>query len=65
MTYTYTCDWCGESSPDSPPALMCEFNERWFKSTPEGGYLADHNFDPGVIVTLCGSCTVDLLITND
>lgn len=61
MTYTYQCDHCGEDALESPPALMGEFSESWFKSSPEGGHLADLGFRPGDIVTFCGGCTLELL----
>lgn len=61
MTYDYSCDgWCDDSYP-SPPALMGEFSERWFNTTKEAGRIADHGFDSGDIITLCGSCTERLL----
>lgn len=62
MTYTFVCDgWC-QAHHDDRPALMGEFNEAWFKSTPEGGHLSDQGLSPGDIVTLCGSCTSRLLL---
>lgn len=65
MTYTYTCDKCEEPGLASPPALMGEFSERWFKTTPEGGFVSDLGFEQGDIVTFCGPCTVKLLQSND
>lgn len=65
MTYTYQCDDCGAEGLESPPALMGEFSESWFKTTPEGGHVSELGFDPGDIVTLCGDCTLDLLDQHD
>lgn len=63
MTYIYDCDgWCNddENPHHDRPALMCEFNERWFKSSSQAGQIAEE-YDPGDVVTLCGDCVLRLL----
>lgn len=64
MTYTFECDYCHETGLESPPAIMGEFSEEWFKSSIEGGTLADHDYDPSMIVTICGTCTLEILAST-
>lgn len=63
MVYVYECDgWCdGEVYTEDPPALTCEFSERWFKTSPHGDALRALGYTPGDLVTLCGDCTHRLL----
>jgi len=63
MTYIFTCDGFCEETHEGRPALMGEFSEPWFKSTEAGGEVAEL-YDPGDIVTLCGPCTVRLLLRS-
>lgn len=61
MGYTFTCDGpCGKHR-DELPAFMGEIRESWFKTTTEGGILADMGYSPGQTITLCGECLLDLL----
>lgn len=64
MPYTYECDgYCPEDQlhHDERPALTAEFNEQWFKTTPEAGHVANE-YGEGDLITLCGPCTERLLL---
>jgi len=62
MTYIFECDgWCGETHTDDPPALTCEFSERWFKTSEHAAALKSLGYSPGDLVTLCGPCARRLL----
>lgn len=64
MTYVYNCDgYCGddEQRHDERPALTAEFNEEWFRTTLDGGHVANE-YDEGDLITLCGPCTRRLLL---
>lgn len=64
MTYVYNCDgYCSddEQRHDERPALTAEFNEQWFRTSPNAGAVAA-DYNEGDLITLCGSCARRLLL---
>lgn len=59
MVYEYDCDGCDESG--QYPMLMGQFSERMFTSSPMGDQLKGIGYDLGDTITLCPSCTYEVL----
>lgn len=58
MGYTFTCDSCGTDKDHAPP-FMGEFRESFLKTADSP--LTDV-FQPGQTITLCRSCSEDVLL---
>jgi hypothetical protein len=62
MPYTFICDgWCDDAQHEGRPAITGEFDQDWFRSTPEAGRVS-REYDEDELVTLCGDCTERLLL---
>lgn len=66
MSYGYTCDAqqspdCSETYSDERPMLMGQLHEYQFKSTTEGGHLQNMDYSPHETITVCPSCTLEVL----
>lgn len=60
MGYVASCDSCG-SRCSPAPALLCQFNPEFFRTSSLGGVLADMGYQEGDTVTLCGDCATTTL----
>jgi len=59
MPYTAQCDDCGK--PMERPLFLGQFNPTEFRTSEYGGALANRGYDEGDTITLCASCTIELL----
>lgn len=59
MGYGFECDRC--ENPGNTPALMGQFSERVWMTTPLGDYLKSAGYELGDTVTLCSDCTEAIL----
>ena len=54
MGYKYTCDGCGTKG--TTPALMGQFSEKIWLSTPLGDQLKKRGYELGDTITFCPDC---------
>lgn len=61
MGYNATCDAGGCSQTVESPLLLGQFNPDGIRSTKAGGVLSRFGYNEGDTITLCASCTINLL----
>lgn len=59
MPYDYTCDRC--DTEGTTPAIMGQFAEQVWMSTEFGGLMQDRGYELGDTVTLCPTCSREIL----